>query len=101
MLFDLVTPDALRGLPAHTRDRLTERLHLDERPLRLRSGTQRLRERNREIVITRLTRAIETALAPPPPVRRPTRPTRAANERRLTTKRHRATLKQERGRADD
>jgi|GEM_PF-1834965 ribosome-associated protein len=96
-----VTLDALRGMPAHTRERLAERLHLDERPLRLRSGTQRLRERNREIVMTRLTRVIEAALAPPPPVRRATRPTRAANERRLSAKRHRATLKHGRGRSDD
>ena len=64
-----------------------------DRPLRLTSQAQRSRERNREVVIERLERRVAEALAPPAPSRRPTKPSRAAKERRLAEKTHRARIK--------
>jgi ribosome-associated protein len=42
--------------------------------------------RNREDALERLVALVRRAAAPPPPPRRPTRPTRAARERRITDK---------------
>ncbi len=90
----------LEGLPAPVAERLTERLRLDRRPLRLSSQTDRSRERNREIVLVRLERRVAEALAPPPPPRRPTRPSRGAKERRLAEKARRSSVKEGRRRPD-
>jgi ribosome-associated protein len=46
----------------------------------------------------RLLTLIREAAAPPPPLRRPTKPTRGSKERRLEDKTHRAGLKLLRGR---
>ena len=83
----------LAGLPERDIVRLVAALHLDVRPLRLTSQAQRSRERNREVVLERLERRVADALAPAPPSQRPTRPTRAAKERRLTAKTHRGQIK--------
>ena len=88
-----VTADDLDGLPEEVASRLAERLGLDGRPLRLTSQAQRSRERNREVVIERLERRIAAALEPPSPSRRPTRPGRAARERRLADKARRAQVR--------
>jgi ribosome-associated protein len=88
-----VTPAALEGLPDDVAARLTERLGLDRRPLRLSSQAERSRERNREIVLERLERRVAAALEPEPPPRRPTRPTQAARERRLAGKARRSQVK--------
>ncbi len=85
-----ITAADLEGLPAPIADRLHAALGLADRPLRLRSGTERLREHNRTRVIARLEARVRAALAPPPPPRRPTRPSRASVERRLAEKRRRA-----------
>jgi ribosome-associated protein len=53
----------------------------------------RTRERNREDAMERLLVLLRKAAAPPGPVRRPTKPTRAARKRRLEDKTHRAGLK--------
>jgi ribosome-associated protein len=53
---------------------------------------------NRIAARARLVNYLRDALAPPPPTRRPTRPSRAARQRRLETKRHRAEIKAGRGR---
>jgi ribosome-associated protein len=95
-----VTADALDGLPDHVAGRLVRGLGLADRPLRLRSGTERLREHNRERVLARLTARVAAALAPAPPARRPTRPSRAAVERRLAGKRRRSATKSRRGTPD-
>jgi ribosome-associated protein len=55
----------------------------------------RSRERNREDALRRLIALIRRAAEPPTP-RRPTRPPRAAAERRLDTKRRRADVKRTR-----
>jgi ribosome-associated protein len=56
--------------------------------------------RNREDALERLFELIREAATPPPP-RRPTRPTKASKERRLTAKGVRAGIKQGRGRVRD
>jgi ribosome-associated protein len=96
-----ITTDALSGLPPRLATRLADRLHLTERPLRLRAGTERLREHNRVIVQTRLQRLVQAALAPPPPPRRATRPSKGSVERRLSAKRRRATVKAQRAVPDE
>jgi ribosome-associated protein len=83
----------LDDLPHPVAARLREGLGLARRPLRLVSQAERSRERNREVVIERLTRRVAEALAPPAPMRRPTRPTRGATERRLADKSRRAGIK--------
>ena len=88
-----VARSALEGLPGDVASRLAARLGLDRRPLRLSSQAERSRERNREIVLERLERRVAAALAPEPPARRPTRPTRAARERRLADKTRRSQVK--------
>jgi ribosome-associated protein len=85
--------DDLADLPERERVRLVAALHLDTRPLRLTSQAQRSRERNRGVVLERLERRVADALAPSPPSRRPTRPSRASKERRLAAKTHRARIK--------
>jgi ribosome-associated protein len=57
----------------------------------------RSQERNRQDAVDRLVALIARAAAPPPPPRRPTRPGRAAVERRLEAKKRRARLKRTRG----
>ncbi len=49
--------------------------------------------RNREAAASRLAALLMAATAPPPPPRRPTRPSRAARERRLADKQHRSQIK--------
>jgi ribosome-associated protein len=49
--------------------------------------------RNREAAADRLTALLVAATAPPPPARRPTRPSRAARERRLADKQRRSQIK--------
>ena len=49
--------------------------------------------RNREAALERMAQTLAGALAPPPPRRRPTRPTRGAVERRLADKKRRARTK--------
>lgn len=85
--------EGLEGLSGRERERLTAALRLAVRPLRLTSQAQRSRERNREVVMERLEQRVAAALAPPPPSRRPTKPSRAAKERRLAEKTHRARIK--------
>ena len=60
----------------------------------------RTRERNREDALERLLELIREAARPPPPKRRPTRPTLGSKERRLGAKSQRAGLKRTRGRPD-
>ncbi|MDQ6687198.1 MAG: aminoacyl-tRNA hydrolase [Actinomycetota bacterium] len=54
--------------------------------------------RNRMAARERLVEIVRTALAPPPPPRRPTRPTKGSQQRRLETKKQRGRTKAMRGR---
>ena len=53
----------------------------------------RTQERNRADALERLAELVREAAKPPAPIRRPTRPTRGSNERRLTAKTVRSALK--------
>lgn len=53
---------------------------------------------NRTAARARLTMLLRDALAPPPPARRPTRPSKAAKQRRVDAKRQRGELKAKRAR---
>lgn len=57
------------------------------------SSEQRSQFQNRAAARERLAAILRDALAPPPPKRRPTRPTRGSVERRLTSKRRRSETK--------
>ncbi len=59
---------------------------------------ERSQLRNKTTCLARLRQRIEESMAPPPPVRRPTRPSHAAKQRRLTEKSQRAGTKASRRR---
>ena len=61
----------------------------------------RTRERNRVDALERLLALIREAAKPPPPKRRPTKPTLGSQKRRLEGKTRRAETKRGRGRVDD
>lgn len=62
----------------------------------VRATEQRSQWQNRRTARSRLAEAVRRAVATPPPARRPTRPSRAAVERRLANKRRRSQLKAQR-----
>jgi ribosome-associated protein len=93
---------ASAALGDEQRARLLDRLHT-----RLVAGTitivaseHRSQLQNRTAARARLTMLLTDALAPPPPARRPTRPSRAARQRRIDEKKHRGRLKSARGRPE-
>ena len=57
--------------------------------------------RNRQAAASRLTALLTAATAPPPAARRPTKPSRAARERRLAEKQRRSEIKRLRRSHDD
>jgi ribosome-associated protein len=65
------------------------------------ASAQRGQLQNREAARERLAKMIAQAVAPPPPARRSTKPTKAAVERRLADKRRRAHVKRLRRSEDD
>ena len=62
------------------------------------ASEHRSQHRNRVAARERLADLLRSALAPPPPPRRPTKPTRGSQRRRLEAKRQRAQTKSLRGR---
>jgi ribosome-associated protein len=56
--------------------------------------------RNREAALSRLAALLTAATSPPPAARRPSRPSRAARERRLADKHRRSQIKRWRGGGD-
>lgn len=86
---------AVAELPEPVRDRLLRRLtpHLVAEQLLVVASEHRAQRQNRIAARERLIDLIRTAAAPPPPPRRPTRPTRGSQRRRLETKRRRAETK--------
>src|SRR5262245_32452441 len=85
-------------LPAWARARITERLagRLAGGVLTVAASEQRSQLANRQAARTRLAALLKEAVAPPQRPRVPTRPGRAANERRLEAKRNRAAVKRAR-----
>lgn len=77
------------------RARALERLggRLADGVLTVRASAQRSQLQNREAARERLVAVLAKAIAPPPPARRPTKPSRAATERRIAEKKRRARTK--------
>ena len=96
--------DVLRSpsVPDGVRDRVLERLagRLVDGVVTVVASEHRSQLQNRGAARERLARLLRAAVAPPPRVRRPTRPTRGAQERRLAGKRVRSDRKQQRRRPD-
>jgi ribosome-associated protein len=89
---DLTTTTALGPIQrARAMDRLAGRLV--DGVLTIAASEERSQLRNREAALERLADTLAAAVAPPPAKRRPTRPSRAAVERRLAEKRRRARTK--------
>ncbi len=96
---DLTTTTALGPVQrARALERLADRLV--DGVLTVTASEERSQLRNREIALERLAGVLADAIAPPPRTRRPTRPTRAAVERRIAAKKRRARTKRLR-RVDD
>ncbi|MBI2243586.1 MULTISPECIES: alternative ribosome rescue aminoacyl-tRNA hydrolase ArfB [unclassified Nocardioides] len=70
-------------------------------PVRVVASEHRSQHRNRVAARERLAERLREALAPPPPPRRPTKPTRGSQQRRLEAKKQRGRTKSLRGRVRD
>ncbi len=93
LVFDLAASQALNEVERSLAGRrLRSRLDGDGR-LRVVAQDERSQVRNRRLAIERFCELMREALRPPPPPRRPTRPGRAAEERRLAGKRLASTRK--------
>ncbi len=86
-------------LRARALDRLQNRLV--DGVLTIAASEQRSQLQNREAARGRMALILAEAVAPPPRKRRPTRPSRAAVERRLTEKRRRSQTKKLRRPGED
>jgi ribosome-associated protein len=89
------------SLPERERNRALSRLasRLSDGVLTVAAETERSQLMNRDEARARLAAILKDAIAPPPPPRVPTKPTRGARERRLADKRRRGQVK--RGRRYD
>jgi ribosome-associated protein len=90
--FDLAESSAL---PAPQRERALAELEsrLVGGVITVVAAEHRSQWRNRQAALTRLQQILHDATAPPDPQRRPTRPSRAARQRRLDAKRRRGDTK--------
>jgi ribosome-associated protein len=97
--FDVATSSAFGPVQ---RARALRRLEgrLVDGVLTISASQERSQLRNREAAQERLASLLAEAIAPPPRARRPTKPSRAAVERRLADKKRRARVKRLR-RVDD
>ncbi len=86
------------SLPERERRRAMTRLaaRLTDGVVTVTAETERSQLLNREAARARLAALLREAIAPPPPPRVPTKPTRGARERRLADKRRRAQAKRDR-----
>jgi ribosome-associated protein len=86
------------SLPARERSRALNRLapRLADGVVTVAAETERSQLMNREAARARLAALLREAIAPPPPPRVATKPTRGARERRLADKRRRAQTKRDR-----
>ena len=87
------------SVPEHLRPRALERLgpRSVDGVVTIAASEHRSQLQNREAALDRLAQLLREAVAPPPPKRRATRPTRGSKERRLEGKRQRSELKRSRG----
>ena len=93
VLFDI---PASESLSADQKRRV--RAHLKTRidaggVLRVGASAQRTQSQNRDRALDRMEELLREALAPPPPPRVKTRPSRGAKERRITDKKRRGEIK--------
>ncbi|WP_090859862.1 alternative ribosome rescue aminoacyl-tRNA hydrolase ArfB [Nocardioides lianchengensis] len=91
------------SVPEHLRARLLARLagRLVDGVVTIAASEHRTQLANRRAARERLAQLLREAAAPPPPSRRPTRPTRGSKERRLDAKKRRGETKRGRqGRFD-
>jgi len=100
LIFDVA---ASTTLTEQQRARVLQRLsnRLVDGVLTVVASEYRSQLRNRDAARARLAAMLRAALAPDPPTRRPTRPSRAARERRLADKRRRMLIKRLRRTTDD
>jgi ribosome-associated protein len=86
------------SIPDWLRPRLLDRLarRLVDGVLTIAASEYRAQLANRAAARERLVTVLRAAAAPPPPARRPTKPSRAAHERRLADKARRAATKRNR-----
>jgi ribosome-associated protein len=100
LIFDVTASTALSE---QQRARVLQRLshRLVDGVLTVVASEHRSQLRNRDAARARLDAMLRAALAPDPPTRRPTRPSRAARERRLADKRRRMLLKRLRRTTDE
>ncbi len=97
LAFDLASSTAF---PQHLRDRALARLgdRVVDGVLTVTASEHRSQLRNRQAAANRLAAMLRAAIAPPPKPRRPTAPSRAAVERRLTDKKTHSQRKAQRRR---
>ncbi len=88
----------LPGLSDAQRQRLTQRLgdRLVDGVLTIAASEHRQQLRYRQAARDRLAAVLRAGLAPPPPARRRTKPTRGSQERRIQAKKQRGQLKRQR-----
>jgi ribosome-associated protein len=93
---------ASAALTERQREQLLDRLagRMIDGVVTIVASEQRSQLLNREAARGRLATLVGQALAPPPPPRRATRPSRAARERRLDTKKQRGIIKTNRRKPD-
>jgi ribosome-associated protein len=91
------------GIGPTIRARMLSRLEgrLVDGVLTIAASEHRTQLANRRAARERLVEVLREAAAPPPRPRRPTKPTRGSQERRLAEKKRRARTKQGRGRVHD
>jgi ribosome-associated protein len=95
LLFDVSTTSALGPtLRARALDRLRGRLV--DGVLRITAHEERSQLRNRELARDRMAETLADAIKPPPRPRRPTKPSKSSVERRLSSKKRRSEVKQQR-----
>ena len=97
-------PASSSALGPRQRARVLERLgsRVDsEGRVRVVAAEERSQARNRELALERLASLLAEALRPDPPARRATRPSKGADQARLTSKRARSRLKQSRAAVPD
>ena len=101
--FDPGTSQALAALPEATRERMLDRLapRLVGGRLLVVASEHRSQRQNRVVARQRLVALLRDAAAPDSPPRRPTRPTRGSQRRRVEAKKRRGQLKAGRRVVDD